>query len=117
MQAVSLTLPDTEKERLMGEEITIENLQKWLNQGSEGLPYAFFALINQMNTNQKMALDLLQKQDIRIEALESCLKDVKPIVQDRKSLAWLKANVLGVISFVTTSINFYLLLKMIASKP
>jgi hypothetical protein len=117
MPAVSLTLPDTEKERLMGEEFNIENLQKWLNQGEKGLPYVFFALFNQMNTNQEAVAKLLQKQDTRIEALETCLKDVKPIVDDRKSLTWLKGNVLGVISFVTTSVNFYLLLKLFASKP
>lgn len=95
----------------MTEEFNIENLQKWLNQGEAGLPYVFFALFNQMNQNQETVNKILLKQDQRLSELEECVKDVNPIVNDRKSLNWLKGNIIGVISFVTASVNFYLLIR------
>jgi len=108
---ISLLLPDEERKKLMTEEFNIENLQKWLNQGEAGLPYVFFALFNQMNQNQETVNKILLKQDQRLSELEECVKDVNPIVNDRKSLNWLKGNIIGVISFVTASVNFYLLIR------
>lgn len=112
MSKYSFTLTDKAQERLMKqEEFTIENLQKWLSEGEAGLPYVFFAIFDQQSTNNKAINEVLKKQDDRIAKLEICLKDVKPIVEERKSLTWLKNNILGIISFVSATVNFYLLIR------